>query len=82
MSDLTDKDELIDPSKMTQREMLLHVYRAVAKIELSIAEDRKDVQQRLKTLEDSDSQKKGVRIGLSIAVTILSIAAFVASMTN
>lgn len=77
-----EKEELIDLNKMGQRDMLTHLYRDVQSIKASIDIDQKVTDQRIGRLERSEAENKGVRLGLALAVTILSLSAFAVSIFN
>jgi len=82
-----EHDELIDPTKMTQREMLNHLYRDVREIKRGMAEDFAEkakkiekLDERVDRLENVNSESRGIRYGLSLAVVILSITAVAVSV--
>lgn len=85
---MTDqRDEKIDPNSLTQKEMIIQLYGDVKSIKSSMAADQtvrsttnKEFDLRLKALENDAATNKGVRIGLSLAVTILSVTAVAISV--
>lgn len=93
---MSQEEELIDLNRMSHKDLLMQTYREVQKINATIDKNEKLIDTKLKsasertgaleermaTLELSNATNKGIRMGLGIAATILSIAALTISIAD
>lgn len=85
----SELDEAIDLSKRTPKELMIKTYEEIQDLKkaLTIHERSQNTKvekldKRLTDLELLAATNKGVRLGLSLAVTILSIAALAISVIS
>lgn len=86
---MSQSDDVIDFNKINQKELLMHVYREVNSIKDQLRErDQKsegkatDLELRVRTIEERNATEKGIRLGLGLAATVISIAALTVSLIN
>lgn len=86
---MSQEEELIDLNKMNQKELLIYTYREVQKINETISKNEKityerykETEERMSALELSNATNKGVRMGLGIAATIISIVSLAVALAD
>lgn len=86
---MSQEEELIDLNRMSQKDLLMQTYREVQKINETISKNEKIADQKIGALEKrmiemelSNATNKGVRMGLGIAATILSIVSLAVALAD
>ena len=86
---MSQEEELIDLNRMSQKDLLMQTYREVQKINETISRNEKatdikisKLETRMAEMELSNATNKGIRMGLGIAATILSIVSLAIAVAD